>query len=384
MEDTLIVFDCDAHGEEAVVGGEDLRSATSSLTTTGDDTVDIGEGGGGWNDQQRLDQNDGMMGYPHHSHHGNGNGDKEELRDMFIDDCGGNDINQYVGNHDNGNDFDPIQDESQFWFGTMSTNHQCQRHRHISYAQLFFDPATKNLVTIMEVNFSNHVVDLFSGSGDPSSTEDDRSSNPSLGIKTFHGHPNTSNRACVGGITRNDDPMMTTTGYSSNGAPVFVAAEGRRHHVDETLLTECSSISSATSTTTNDRDESRNDLSYSFTRDDLTTKNDPYNPNAFGGGGDDDHGGMEPIIFSHNDVGQLWFEENELSLYLLHDDGEPWDTMGLGRKGSCTDSLKKLLAASRSCISLRQLGTAYVNTSDSTKPQPQHGISYCVLDNEAI
>ncbi|KAL3920549.1 MAG: hypothetical protein SGILL_003205 [Bacillariaceae sp.] len=67
----------------------------------------------------------------------------------------------------------------------------------------------------------------------------------------------------------------------------------------------------------------------------------------------------EPVVFSsHKECsGHVWMEENDLSLYLLHDSSDPWQAKSsLG----CTETLKRLLMPRYfvSLASIRQVGDA--------------------------
>mmetsp|Transcript_60024 Transcript_60024/g.147539 ORF Transcript_60024/g.147539 Transcript_60024/m.147539 type:complete len:364 (-) Transcript_60024:217-1308(-) len=359
MEDSLIVFECKhiddrsrgrKDGSEAMmVDEDDYRSTVSSLTSKTE------------NDIASL----AMAKHPDGETFGNNfrsGTDYFEIQrkkcDNSIDDIGVNEDNEDAGE----------SNSSQILPGVTSGY-----PRHISYAQLFFDPETKNLVTIMEINLPNRP-DLFCGSSSSGSSNiilgHDEEADPSLGIQPFCRQVSAP-RSCSGsGIFGGN-----TSGRDFSGGPVDSGGRGR-WAVDETLLTECSSISSATSTTSHE--DCRDDVMFSVSPS--KEKKTKHEKDRTGFCYDGAVADTEPIIFSHNDLGELWFEENELSLYLLHDDGEPWET--IGRKSGCTESLKKLLAASRSCISLRQLGMAVPNLSTNRQQQQKTPlVAYSALDN---
>jgi hypothetical protein len=92
----------------------------------------------------------------------------------------------------------------------------------------------------------------------------------------------------------------------------------------------------------------------------------------------------EPIIFSHHGPtisgSQLWLEEGDLNLYLLHDSGDAWHS---NTRKSCTETLKKLLTL-RSCISLgslRQMGDAPKRkfASIGKESTAAEGMAYSIL-----
>ncbi|OEU16844.1 hypothetical protein FRACYDRAFT_239437 [Fragilariopsis cylindrus CCMP1102] len=179
---------------------------------------------------------------------------------------------------------------------------------NISYAQLFFDPETQTLVTLMEMNF---------GLGyDEKGNEKHRN-----GVS--HHHQSFSDIY--------DSNERRTEDLKSNDV-----SDVRLQ--DQTLLTECSSISSET--------RSNDDCGFDIT--DLkhfpTSKKSCFLD--------------EPIVFSHEDSMNrvCWFEENDYDMYLLHDCDDPWGDYNSSKGARCTDTLKKLLTASRSCISLPQVG----------------------------
>lgn len=180
--------------------------------------------------------------------------------------------------------------------------HQRQSKRNkpksVSYAQLFFDPETQMLVTLMEVN-------LVSCS---SMLKDDNIS-PLIHCES----------------------SLSKAQKDDTDSKIMPGQEESRFQ-DQTLLTECSSTSSDVAREGPER--------FSFDKSKLRFSD-------------------EPIVFSHRGTDQFWLEENDLNLYLLEDCADPWD--GTFRKShGCTETLKKLLML-RSCISLesiRQLGEA--------------------------
>jgi hypothetical protein len=119
---------------------------------------------------------------------------------------------------------------------------------------------------------------------------------------------------------------------------------------DETLSTECSSLSSEPC-----RKHGSND--HNFGDDDdwgfpINTHLYPPSPARFSD---------EPIVFSNDgsmDQRLCWLDEADIGLYLLQDCDDPWDygDPSKGANARCGDSLKKLLSASRLCMPLTQLG----------------------------
>jgi hypothetical protein len=167
-----------------------------------------------------------------------------------------------------------------------------------SYAQLFFDPETKTLVTLMEVNFPTRAIVLEKTMERPESWQP----------------PNPTN------LDPNDAFEKPTTTIMMN--PVM----DETRFQNQTVLTECSSISS-------------------------DTKRD--GPELCNPNGQKLRFLDEPIVFSNNSM--CFMDDGDLSLYLLHESGDPWETTvrkSLG--GGCTETLKKLLSL-RSCVSLGSL-----------------------------
>jgi hypothetical protein len=171
-----------------------------------------------------------------------------------------------------------------------------------SYAQLFFDPETKNLVALMEVNLPTRST-MYPHDGqqkeDPCGTLQPR--NPKK-------------------YSSNDDAFYGKTSMTNNR----IVEESRFQ--DQTLLTKCSSVSS----------ETKCDGPDQFCP--ITTEKLRFSD--------------EPIVFS-NETDFCFPEDGDLGLYLLQDcNCDPfWDTNI--RKG-CTETLKKLLTL-RPCVSLASL-----------------------------
>ncbi|KAG7343076.1 hypothetical protein IV203_021021 [Nitzschia inconspicua] len=168
--------------------------------------------------------------------------------------------------------------------------------KSVSYAQLFFDPETQVLVTLMEVNF-------FS------------SSSRSLESKSAGSEQSFSLQY------PKDD------GSSQNVS--LPCQEGSRFQ-DQTMVTEYSSIF------TDIEREGQGNVPFESKRQRFFD---------------------EPIVFSHSRTTQLWLEENDLNLYLLQDSADPWNDR-IRKPAGCTETLKMLLKL-RACISLssiRQVG----------------------------
>ncbi|MGK3745110.1 MAG: hypothetical protein ACI90V_011971 [Bacillariaceae sp.] len=178
----------------------------------------------------------------------------------------------------------------------------------ISYAQLFFDPETQMLVTLMEMNF---------GLG-----YDEKGNEKHRNGASYH-HQSFSD-------IYDSNERMTKHLKSNDVSDVRLQ--------DQTLLTECSSMSSET--------RSNDDCGF-----DITDFNHfPTSKKA--------RFLDEPIVFSHDDSMNrvCWFEENDYDMYLLHDCDDPWGDYNSAKGARCTDTLKKLLTASRCCIPLPQVG----------------------------
>jgi hypothetical protein len=178
----------------------------------------------------------------------------------------------------------------------------------ISYAQLFFDPETQMLVTLMEMNF---------GLG-----YDEKGNEKHRNGASYH-HQSFSD-------IYDSNERMTKHLKSNDVSDVRLQ--------DQTLLTECSSMSSET--------RSNDDCGF-----DITDFN--HFPTSKIARFLD-----EPIVFSHDDSMNrvCWFEENDYDMYLLHDCDDPWGDYNSAKGARCTDTLKKLLTASRCCIPLPQVG----------------------------
>ncbi|VEU42307.1 unnamed protein product [Pseudo-nitzschia multistriata] len=207
------------------------------------------------------------------------------------------------------------------------------RRDGIRYAQLFFDPETKTLVTLMEV--ASNSVPCACG------THDARSHHwymrQQKGYRRrgtpLHRSSLLPPKDCGGG-------SAATRGRIQNDGD-----EARISHPpcpDTTLPTECSSMSSEASDID---EEDRGFRGWGPGR----VLSRAVEPTRYPG---------EPIVFSNDertDRELSWSEEPEIDLYLLRDCDDAWD-YGATRDSRCTDSLKKLLSASRSCISLPQIG----------------------------
>lgn len=178
----------------------------------------------------------------------------------------------------------------------------------VSYAQLFFDPGTQMLVTLMEMNL---------GLGYARKEREEYRNGKSL---------RQSLSTTANSNATKKDFKLDTTNEVLDVRPQ-----------DQTLLTECSSISSETNYSSD----------YGFD----TTDFDHF-PIAMKTRFLD-----EPIVFSHDDNNNrvCWFEEREFDMYLLHDCDDPWDFHSTKEK-KFADTLRKILTASRCCISLPQIG----------------------------
>ena len=217
---------------------------------------------------------------------------------------------------------------------------------NISYAQLFFDPETKTLVTLMEVANSN---EPGGGCGGKNS----KYQHCFVRQKDYY-------------LRRGTPLHRSSLLLQKNDTSSFATKESKKTNdrneewvnipfLDKTLLTECSSISSEASHLNDDDDnEDWGFHGMAFDHDlPCETAKTRY-PD-------------EPIVFSNDesmDHQLCWLEEAEIDLYLLHDCDDVWD-YGATKDSRCTDSLKKLLTASRLCISLPSIGESKWKASTS-------------------
>jgi hypothetical protein len=201
-----------------------------------------------------------------------------------------------------------------------------KKSKSVSYAQLFFDPETKMLVTLMEVNLH------------------DRTSmwNINESIEVLEKQNDLAGQTTLRGKEKNESTVM----------PSMAGEESRFQ--DQTMLTECSSNSSETGR------EGPEQFSCNVGTRSLRFSD-------------------EPVVFSHNGR-QVWLEENDLSLYLLHDSSDPWE-VGIHKSSvGCTETLKRLLML-RSCISLasiRQVGDTKKWRSDGSQRMGEN-MAYAAL-----
>ena len=198
---------------------------------------------------------------------------------------------------------------------------------NVSYAQLFFDPETKMLVTLMEM--MNNV----EPGGHPSDKGHQRYARQKNHRKGTPLHRSS--------LLNNNSSVATRDSRKSSDTD---------EPQDRTLLTECSSVSSEMSH--NDGDWGFHAVKFEHTSS--VTKKTRYSD--------------EPIVFSNDDsMDQLcWLDEAEISLFLLHDcDDNTWD-YGTAKGARCTDTLKKLLKSSRLCISLPQIGESKWKASNNS------------------
>ncbi|KAL3938794.1 MAG: hypothetical protein SGARI_001605 [Bacillariaceae sp.] len=162
------------------------------------------------------------------------------------------------------------------------------------YAQLFFDPDTKTLVTLMEVNL-----------------QDRSSSTPKFdqGFEMTKKEKSLPSDKRTFDFERKHDAIITETRFQ-----------------DQTMLTQSSSGSSEMGR------EGPEQCRYTGVLSKL-------------------HFPDEPIVFSHHDSSKVWKDDNDLSMYLLDSSDDAWEVrMGKSSIG-CTESLKRLLML-RSCLSL--------------------------------
>lgn len=131
----------------------------------------------------------------------------------------------------------------------------------IPYAQLFFDPETQMLVTLMEVNFVNNS-DLDYGSN-------------------------------------NGEMYLKNAPKEAETSPIMIQSmQEESRCLDETMLTEFSNSSS-----------------------EIERDGPEWNPVDYSSQRFSD----EPIVFSHHHTRHLWLEDSDLDLYLLEECADPWD-----------------------------------------------------------
>ena len=239
--------------------------------------------------------------------------------------------------------------------------------RSISYAQLFFDPETKALVTLMEIanDLAGDHRRRRASSRSRSKSDIDavgrsrlarRKNQPPRGTP-LHRSPVALSK------TLNDDSGCNNVVTRDNNAKTTDSTDewdmekkDDRPFQDETLSTECSSLSSEPC-----RKHIYSD--HNFGDDDdwgFPTTIHPYPPSPA-------RFSDEPIVFSNDgsmDQRLCWLDEADIGLYLLQDCDDPWDYGGRGN-ARCGDSLKKLLNASRLCMPLTQLGESRWRASSS-------------------
>ena len=186
----------------------------------------------------------------------------------------------------------------------------------ISYAQLIIDPEGNSLVTIMEI------VD-----------EIEREPRRHAGV------------ICLNHKQTNHNPKKATLDWPLSNEQGLGNDEYRKCQ-DETLSTEHSSLSSETHGKHCDNSNNLGD-DWLFS----TTQSEPLFPTRFSN---------EPIIFSHRDEINkelCWLDETGIDLYLLEGSNDPWDCESSPRVNArCGNSLKRLFAAPRLCISLPHFG----------------------------
>ena len=176
-----------------------------------------------------------------------------------------------------------------------------------SYAQLFFDPETQMLVTLMEMNFGLDYHDKK---------------------QVVEDHRNKASCQLTHLKAATENAIIKNTNTSSSP--------------DQTLLTECCSLSSSETTS----------YSTNIGCDFGVKKIKHHHPIVKKTCLLD-----EPIVFSHDvSLNQgCYFEERDFDVYLLQDNDHLWDYRST-KERRCTDSLKKLLLASRGCVSLPLVG----------------------------
>jgi hypothetical protein len=80
----------------------------------------------------------------------------------------------------------------------------------------------------------------------------------------------------------------------------------------------------------------------------------------------------DPIVLSSQSQ-EVWLEETDLDLYLLHECEDPWEVEA---RGGCAETLKKILIASRSLIVFKQRDSRWEPARESFS-----GIGYSMLED---
>ena len=225
----------------------------------------------------------------------------------------------------------------------------------ISYAQLFFDPQTKALVTLMEI--SNTIQPTRS-----CHTQNKRRNGAETRRTQGIVHPEKKQERERETPLHCSSELLSKSESSGSFRRSTIKRgnnpiKGRDHNQDEddspfqddTLSTECSSLSSQTFRG-HDRSRSKEDdgADWGFPATNLH----PISPTRFAD---------EPIVFSNDrsmNQDLCWLDKADVGLYLLEDCADPWEYGGSSGRGSarCGESIKRLLTASTRCISLPQLG----------------------------
>ena len=246
---------------------------------------------------------------------------------------------------------------------TIDYVQEFKERRSVSYAQLFFNPETEALGTLMEI--PNNI--------QPSRRRHTTSRNKI--DKDTRGFSNLEQRKSdhPRGIPLHQYSALLLKSHIDNSIRQSAVKRDGDHtkewnldqdeddspFQDETLSTECSSLSSATF---RKHDHNHCEDDWDFT----ATLLYPASPTRFSD---------EPIVFSNDssmDQKLSWLNEADICLYLLQDCDDPWDHGGSNRRGNarCGNSIKKLLNASRHCISLPQLGESKWRASSTNFRTP--------------
>ena len=250
---------------------------------------------------------------------------------------------------------------------TKHLKEQKSKGAAISYAQLFFDQENKTLVALMEISNCQKF------------TICDNNDHSGYNVAGCSSHVVPHKRDLPRGISLHRSSIVVTKNHQNDEGSHILSRnisnewdsrmkdDDNRPFHDDTLSTECSSLSSVT--------YSKDDYDCHDTSSLPEMKPDPPPPTRFSD---------EPIVFS-NDVSMeqnfCWLDEANIGLYLLHDCDDPWDSGVPTRESNarCGESIKKLLNASRFCISLVQLGelkwrvsSTYHNSSDPSHNYHNH------------
>ena len=256
----------------------------------------------------------------------------------------------------------------------------------ISYAQLFFDPETKALVTLMEISNNSQPTRQRRVSSRRKNDNGNERRSRLERRQTQLQRKTPLHRSFELPSKRDTDNSFSNSAGTRDGRKRSNSAEGWSDvgadddspFQDETLSTECSSLSSMTYRK-NDGSHRGSDCGddWVFSAAQLF----PPAPTRFSD---------EPVVFSNNGSMEQrlrWLDEADIGLYLLEDCADPWDNYDSNRGGArCGESIKRLLNASRFCIPLTQVGESKwrANHRASSLSNGEHHkpkLSYSILND---